>query len=65
MKKIQFYTGVVSLGIAFVLFLLDLTTIKVSFSDETLSTMTIFPAAFFALLGLSLVYHGLKPLWRK
>jgi len=33
MKKVQFYTGLVSSGIASVLFLLDLTTIKVSFSE--------------------------------
>ncbi len=64
MKKIQFYTGSVSLVIAVILLLLDLTMIKVSFSDTSVSTMTIYPAAFFALLGLLLVYHGLKPLWR-
>jgi len=64
MKKIQFYAGLVSLGIAIVLFLLNLTAIKISFSDTTLSTMSIYPVAFFALLGLLLVYHGLNPLWR-
>ena len=62
MKKIQFYTGSVSLVIAVALFLLDLTMIKISFSDTSVSTMTIYPAAFFALLGLLLVYRGLKPL---
>ena len=62
MKKIQFYAGSVSLVIAVALFLLDLITIKVSFSDTYVSTMTIYPAAFFALLGLLLVYRGLKPL---
>jgi len=65
MKKVHFYTGLVSSGIASVLFLLDLTTIRVSFSETSLSTMSVYPAAFFALLGLSLMYHGLKPLWRK
>jgi len=64
MKKIQIYAGVVSLGIASALFLLDLKMIKVSFSDTSLSTMTIYPAAFFALLGLLLMYYGLRPLWR-
>jgi len=64
MKTKFFYAGSVSLGIAGGLFLLDLTTIKLSFSDTSLSTMSIYPAAFFALLGLLLVYYGLKPLWR-
>lgn len=64
MKTKQFYTGVVSLGIAAALALLDLTTIKLSFSDTSVSTMTIYPAAFFALLGLLLMYYGLRPLWR-
>lgn len=64
MKTKLFYTGAVSLGIAAAFALLDWTTIKVSFSDTSLSTMTAYPAAFFALLGLLLVYHGLKPLWR-
>jgi len=44
--------------------LLDLTTIRISFSDTSLSTMAIYPAAFFALLGLLLMYYGLRPLWR-
>jgi len=64
MKTKLFYTGAISMGIAAALALLDLTTIKMSFSDTSLSTMTVYPAAFFALLGLLLVYHGLRPLWR-
>jgi len=64
MKTKQFYAGVISLGIAAAFALLDLTTIKMSFSDTSLSTMTIYPAAFFALLGLLLMYWGLRPLWR-
>jgi len=64
MKTKQFYAGVVSLGIAAALALLDLTTIKLSFSDTSVSTMTVYPAAFFALLGLLLMYYGLRPLWR-
>lgn len=64
MKAKQFYTGTVSLGISIALALLDLTKIKVSFSDTSASTMTVYPVAFFALLGLLLIYHGLKPLWR-
>ena len=64
MKTKLFYAGAISMGIAAALALLDLTTIKLSFSDISVSTMTIYPAAFFALLGLLLMYNGLKPLWR-
>jgi len=64
MNKNQFYAGLVTLGIAITLHSLDLTMIKVSFSDTSLSTITIYPAAFFALFGLLSMYHGLKPLWR-
>jgi len=64
MKIKQFYAGAISLGISSALVLLDLTKIKVSFSDMPVSTMTVYPAAFFALLGLLLIYHSLKPLWR-
>ena len=65
MKTKLFYAGAISMGIAAALALLDLTTIKLSLSDTTLSTMTLYPAAFFALLGLLLIYQGLKPLWQK
>lgn len=64
MKTKLFYAGAVSIGMAAALALLNLTTIKMSFSDTSLSTMTIYPAAFFALLGLLLMYYGLRPLWR-
>jgi len=64
MKTKQFYAGAISMGIASALALLDLTTIKLSFSDTAVSTMTVYPAAFFALLGLLLMYYGLRPLWR-
>ena len=65
MNKKQFYIGLAILGTAITLHSLDLTMIKISFSDTSLSTMTLYPAIFFALLGLSLMYQGLKPLWRK
>jgi len=65
MRKVQLYAGVVSLGIAGTLFSLDLRMIRISFSDTPQSTLTIYPAAFFAFLGFLLVYLGLKPLWRK
>jgi len=64
MKTKLFYTGAISLGIAAALALLDLTMIKISFSDTSLSTMTIYPAAFFALLGVLLMYSGLRSLWQ-
>ncbi|HSG45177.1 MAG TPA: hypothetical protein VLA72_18690 [Anaerolineales bacterium] len=64
MKEKQFYAGAISLGVSIGLMLLDLTKIKVSFSDTSVSTMTVFPVAFFMLLGMLLIYHSLKPLWR-
>ncbi|HEY5731314.1 MAG TPA: hypothetical protein VLA72_15180 [Anaerolineales bacterium] len=64
MKTKLFYTGAVSLGIAAAFALLDLTTIKVSFSETFMANITIYPATFFALLGLLLMYFGLRPLWR-
>ena len=64
MKVTQFYAGAVSLGVSIAIQLLGWTTIKVSFSDVSLSTMTIYPTAFFALFGLLLIHHSLKPLWR-
>ena len=64
MKTKQLYAGVASLSIAAALVLLDLTTIKLSFSDTSVSTMTVYQSAFFAMLGLLLMYFGLRPLWR-
>ena len=65
MKVKQFYTVVISLGISIALALLDLTKIKVPFNNTSVSTMTVYPVAFFVLLGLLLLYHSLKPLWQK
>ncbi len=65
MKTILFFTGVISMGIAAALVLLDLSMIKISFSDTSLSTMTFYPATFFGFMGLLLMYNGLKPLWQK
>lgn len=64
MKTNLFYAGAVSLGIAAAFALLDLTAIKASFSDTILAEVNIYPATFFALLGLLLMYFGLRPLWR-
>jgi hypothetical protein len=65
MKTKLLSTGAISTMIAAALALLDLTMVKISFSDTSLSTMTIYPAAFFAFLGLFLMYKGLRPLWQK
>lgn len=59
------FAGAASLGIAATLAFLDLTKIKISLSDTSLSTMTIYPFALFAFLGLILIYNGLRPLWQK
>ena len=64
MKTKLFYAGAVSMGIAAAFVLLDLTTIKASFSDTFIANVNIYPTAFFALLGLLLIYQGLRPLWR-
>lgn len=64
MKKKQFYSGIVALVLALVLTLLNFTKIETSFGETFLASVKIYPAAFFALLGILLVYLGLKPLWR-
>jgi len=65
MKVKQFYAGAVSLGISIAIELLDLTKIKVPFSNTSVSTITVYPVAFFVILGLLFIYHSLKPLWQK
>jgi len=65
MKAKLLFIGVISMTIAAALALLDLTKIILSFSETSLSTMTLYPAAFFAFFGLLLFYNGLKPLWKK
>jgi hypothetical protein len=64
MKKRQLISGVVSLGLALILTLLNFTKIETSFGETFLANVRIYPAAFFALLGGLLIYLGLKPLWR-
>ena len=65
MKTKLIYTAMISIVIAAALAFFDLTMIKISFSDTSVSTMTIYPAAFFALLGLLLMHHGLRPFWKQ
>lgn len=64
MRTKLFYAGAISMGIAAVFALLDITTIKASFSDTFIANVNIYPATFFALLGLLLMYFGLRSLWR-
>lgn len=64
MNKKQFYSGVVAVLLAVILMMLNLTKIETSFGETFLASVKIYPAAFFALLGILLIYLGLKPLWR-
>jgi len=64
MKKTQVYAGLVSLVIASAFALLNLTRIEASFNKTFLANIYIYPVAFFVLLGLMLMFLGLKPLLR-
>ena len=64
MKKKFIYAGFVSWLFAAVLALLKLTTFEANFGNTNLVNISVYPAAFFALLGLLLDFLGLKPLWR-
>lgn len=64
MNKKQFYSGVVAVLLAVILMMVNLTKIETSFGETFLASVKIYPAAFFALLGILLIYLGLKPLWR-
>jgi len=65
MNKRQFFAGIVSLVVAAVFALLNLTQYETKFGESFLANIKIYPAAFFALLGLMLIFWGLKPLLRK
>ena len=64
MKKTQFYAGIVSFVIAAILAALNFTKINFSFSGALPTNVNIYPAAFFALLGIVLIFLGVKPLFR-
>ena len=64
MKRKTIYAGIGSIGIAVVFVLLNLTKIETSFNQTFLASISIYPVAFFALLGLVLIFLGLRPLWR-
>jgi uncharacterized membrane protein HdeD (DUF308 family) len=57
--KTQLLTGIVSLAIAAVLLLLGLVKISCPIWSGTLSA---YPAGFFALLGIVLIFRSLKKL---
>jgi len=64
MNKKPFYAGIASLAIAACLALLNLTKFETGFGENIPTTIKIYPAAFFALLGLLLLFYGVRPLWR-
>lgn len=65
MNKKQIYAGIVSLVIAAVFALLKLTQFESKFGETFLASIKIYPAAFFALLGLLLIGMGLRPLMKR
>jgi hypothetical protein len=60
MNKKLFTAGLVSLGIAVVFVALNLTKIVTSLGDSFLVNVIIYPAAFFAILGVILIFRGLR-----
>ena len=64
MKAKHVFFGIVSLVMAGILALLDVVKIEPSFAQDFATRVQIYPAAFFGLMGLVLLYVGLKPLWR-
>ena len=64
MKGKHVFFGIVSLVMAGVLVLFDMVKIEPSLAEGFATRVQIYPVAFFGLLGLTLLYVGLKPLWR-
>ena len=62
MKRTHFVAGIISLGLAVILWLVDLTKLETSLGDSFLAKVSVYPAAFFGLLGLMLIFWSLKPL---
>lgn len=60
MNKKLFTAGLVSLGVAVVFVALNLTKIVTSLGDSFLVNVIIYPAAFFAILGVILIFRGLR-----
>lgn len=60
MNKKSLIAGLVSLGIAAVFVALNLTKIVTSVGDSFLVNVIIYPAAFFAIVGVILIIRGLR-----
>lgn len=56
------YSGIVAWLFAAILAVLNLTRLETVLGEANLVNISVYPAAFFALLGLLLVFLGLKPL---
>ncbi|HBY07151.1 MAG TPA: hypothetical protein DEH22_04960 [Chloroflexi bacterium] len=64
MKKKFVYAGFVLWLFAVILDVINLTWFEATAGDTNLVNISVYPAAFLALLGLLLVFLGLKPLLR-
>lgn len=64
MKKTQFIAGFVSLVIAAILGLAGFTHIDMTLNGALPTNIHLYPAGFFALLGVWLIFLGVKPLLR-
>lgn len=60
MKNKSMLLGITSLAIALVFALLKFTKIEILSTEKAITNIYIYPAGFFALLGLLLIYKGLK-----
>jgi len=60
MKRLKFYAGAGALAVAAVLAVLDMTRLEASSGGAFLSEVRVYPAAFFALLGVLLIFQALK-----
>jgi hypothetical protein len=64
MRKTQFIAGFVSLVIAAMLGLAGFTRLDMTLNGSLPTNVHIYPAAFFVLLGVWLIFLGVKPLLR-
>lgn len=64
MNKKLFTAGMVSLSIALIFVLLNLTKIETAIGNTFLVDVVIYPAAFFALVGAYLIFLGLRAIWK-
>jgi hypothetical protein len=64
MNKKNMLAGSISIVIALIFTIARYTRLEMTFNQSFLPHVYIYPAAFFALLGVLLLFLGLKPLWR-